>query len=145
MTLLGFMCPGLGKSIKSWVLSHHAINKLYDMSPLSHSPSLDQLPLLCTPLVFATYHMIYLHHNIHTYHSLCIAPHLHLPLAPCPLPPSLHYLFTYLAILSGCIQLDLVLFHSFSLIITNTPIHILLHYTLLHTCSHLHLHYTSIL
>ena len=55
MTLLGFMCPALGKFIRSWVLSHHAINKLYDMSPLSHSPSLDQLPLLCTPLVFATY------------------------------------------------------------------------------------------
>ena len=29
------------------------------MSPLSHSPSPDQLPLLCTPLVFATYHALY--------------------------------------------------------------------------------------
>ena len=59
MTLLGFMCPGLGKSIRSWVLSHHAINKPHDMSPLSYSLSPDQPHLLYTPLVFATYHAIY--------------------------------------------------------------------------------------
>ena len=62
-----------------------------------------------------------------------------------PHPPLLSYLFTYLALLLGCIQLDSALFHSFSLIITNTPIHILLDYTLLHAHSHLHSHYTSAL
>ena len=51
MTLLGFMCPGLSKLTRSQTLSHHAINKPHDMLPLSHSPSPDQLPLLCTPLV----------------------------------------------------------------------------------------------
>ena len=59
MTLLGFMCPGLGNFIRSWVLSHHTINKPHDTLPLSHSLSPDQLPLLCTPLVFTTYHAIY--------------------------------------------------------------------------------------
>ena len=56
MTLLGLMCPGLGKLIRSRALSHHAINKPHDTLPLSHSLSPDQLPLLCTPLFFATYH-----------------------------------------------------------------------------------------
>ena len=51
MTLLGFLCPGLGKLIRSQALSHHTINKPHDMLPLSHSLSPDQLPLLCTPLV----------------------------------------------------------------------------------------------
>ena len=59
MTLLGFMCPGLGNFIRSQVLSHHTINKPHDMLPLSHSLSPDQLPLLCTPLVFTTHHAIY--------------------------------------------------------------------------------------
>ena len=53
------MCPGLGKLIRSQALSHHAINKPHDMSPFSHSPSPDQLPFLCTPFSFATYHVIY--------------------------------------------------------------------------------------
>ena len=60
-------------------------------------------------------------------HVLCLA----LALAPCPL--------------SGCIQLDSALFHSFSPIITNTPIHLLSHYALLHTCSRLCSHYASTL
>ena len=59
MTPLGFMCPGLGKLIRSWVLSHCTINKPHDMLPLSYSPSPNQLPLLCTPLVFTTYHALY--------------------------------------------------------------------------------------
>ena len=45
--------------IRSQVLSHHTINKPHEMLPLSHSPSPDQLPLLCTPLVSTTYHAIY--------------------------------------------------------------------------------------
>ena len=117
----------------------------------------------------------HLHHNICTYHSLLYLYHLYiqikrtteyappngltlclhlmlmlmLTLCPhahtCTLPPLLHYLFTYIALLSGCIQLGSVLFHSFSLIITTTPIHILLHYILLHACLCLHSHYTSTL
>ena len=159
MTLLGFMCPGLGNFIRSQVLSHCAINKPHDTSPLSHSPSPDQLPLLHTPLVFTTYHTLYgtctatstptiafvLISPIHTdkkgtnriHPTLCIslcafASHLHLHFTPCSHftlclhlhlpPPLLSYLFTHLALLSGCIQLDSTLFHSFSPIITNTPI-----------------------
>ena len=112
-------------------------------------------------------------HNIHTYRSLCtysISPvhtdkrrtnrihptlcillyafascsYLHFSLClHSYLPSSPSYLFTYLALLSGCIQLDSALFHSSSLIITTTPICILSHYTLLHTCLlmfALHLH-----
>ena len=59
MTPLGFMCPGLGKLLGSWVLSHCTINKPHDMLPLSYSPSPNQIPLLCTPLVFTTYHALY--------------------------------------------------------------------------------------
>ena len=59
MTLLGFMCPGPGKLIRSQALSHHAINRPHDTSLFSHSLSPDQLPLLCTPFGFATYHVIY--------------------------------------------------------------------------------------
>ena len=59
MTLLGFICPGLGNFIRSQVLSHCAINKPHDTSPLFHSLSPDQLPLLHTPLVFTTYHTLY--------------------------------------------------------------------------------------
>ena len=59
MTLLGFMCPGLGKLIRSWALSHHAINRPHDTSLFSHSPSPDQLPLLCTSFSFASYHVVY--------------------------------------------------------------------------------------
>ena len=59
MTLLGFMCPGLGKLIRLQALSHHTINKPHDTLLFSHSLSPDQLPLLCTPFSFATYHMIY--------------------------------------------------------------------------------------
>ena len=59
MTLLGFMCPGPGKLIRSWALSHHAINRPHDTSLFSHSPSPDQLLLLCTPFSFATHHVIY--------------------------------------------------------------------------------------
>ena len=58
MTLLGLMCPGLGKLIRSQALSHHAINKPHDTSPLSHSLSPDQPHLLCTSLFFATYHAL---------------------------------------------------------------------------------------
>ena len=96
-----------------------------------------------------------LHNSLHTFclthaHTL---PHAHTSLhactshctCTCTSPPSLSYLFTYLALLSGCIHFDSALFHSFSPIITNTPIHILLHYTLLHTCSHLCSHYASTL
>ena len=182
MTLLGFMCPSLGKLIRSWVLYHCTINKPHDILPLSHSPSLDQLPLLCTPLVFATYHALYSTHTtastptiafvlispVHTDkkgwteytppYTPHFAPlpqahtlsHTHTILTLCPALtlaphlPLLSYLFTYLALLSSCIQLDLALFHSFSPIITNIPIHLLLHYTLLHTCSHSHLHYTPL-
>ena len=174
MTLLGFMCPGLGKSIRSWVLSHHAINKPHDMSPLSYSLSPDQPLLLYTPLVFATYHAIYgtctatstpiiafvlispVHtdnkgwqntpHLTHLTLHLCLTLALVLCLTPCTctlphactctLPPLLHYLFTYLASLSGCIQLDSLLFHSFSLIITTSPIHISHFCTLTHVCVH---------
>ena len=56
MTILGFMCPGLGKLIRSQALSHHAINKPHDTWPLSHSPS--TTPFLY-PISFATYHVIY--------------------------------------------------------------------------------------
>ena len=182
MTLLGFMCPGLGKLIRSQVLSHCTINKPHNMLPLSHSPSPDQLPLLCTPLVFTTYHALYSTHTtastptiafvlispVHTdkigwteytppYTShFSPLPHAHSHFAPCshfasqvlilaPHPPLLFYLFTYLALLSGCIQLDSALFHSFGPIITNTPIHLLLHYALLYTCSCSHSHYASTL
>ena len=179
MTLLGFMCPGLGKLIRSQVLSHCTINKPHDMLPLSHSPSPDQLPLLCTPLVFTTYHALYsthttastptiafvlispvhtdkkgwteytLHISLFTFAScsLTLCPMLTLcsTLILAPHPPLLFYLFTYLALLSGCIQLDSTLFHSFSPIITNTPIHLLLYYVLLYTCSCSHSHYASTL
>ena len=59
MTLLGFMCPGPGKLIRSWALSHCAINRPHDTSLFSHSPSPDQLLLLCTSFSFATRHVIY--------------------------------------------------------------------------------------
>ena len=59
MTLLGIMCPGPGKLIKSQALSHHAINRPHDTSLFSHSPSPDQLPLLCTSFSFASYHTVY--------------------------------------------------------------------------------------
>ena len=153
MTLLGFMCPGLGKLIRSQALSHHTINKPHDILLFSHSLSPDQLPLLCTPFSFATYHTIYsactatsaptlafvLISPVHTnkrgqteYTPPDIShfvplPHTHTHTLPyactCTLlPPSLSYLFTPLALLSGCIQLDSALFHSFSPIITDTPI-----------------------
>ena len=169
MTLLGFMCPGPGKLIRSWALSHHAINRPHDMLLFSHSLSPDQLPLLCTSFSFASYHTVYGTHATMstptmpsylnhlymqikgdkqntphlTYLTLCpclmltlaLCPMLTLcpTLAPCTLhcahahtctlpPPSLSYLFTPLALLSGCIQLDSALFHSFSPIITNAPI-----------------------
>ena len=174
MTLLGFMCPGLGKLIRSWALSHCAINRPHDMSLFSHSPSPDQLPLLCTSFSFASYHMVYgacttmststiafvllspvytdkrrgwteytpgdishfvpLPHthartspHTHTSPCACTSPHActlhHAHTRTCTLPlPSLSYLFAPPALLSGCIQLDSALFHSFSPIITNTPI-----------------------
>ena len=67
---------------------------------------------------------------LHSYFASCLALALHptlalctaFALAPHPPPPFLSYLFTPLALLSGCIQLDSALFHSFSPIITNTPI-----------------------
>ena len=59
MTLLGFMCPGPGKLIRSWALSHCTINRPHDMLLFSHSPSPDQLPFLCTSFSFASYHMVY--------------------------------------------------------------------------------------
>ena len=58
MTLLGFICPGPGKLIRSQALSHHAINRLHDTSLFSHSLSPDQLPLLCTSFSFASYHAV---------------------------------------------------------------------------------------
>ena len=159
MTLLGFMCPGLGKLIRSRALSHCTINMPHDMSLFSHSSSPDQLPLLYTSFSFASYHTVYSAHAamstptiafilmslVHTdkkkggwteYTLLDIShfvplPHTHARTLPCAhilpcthtLPlPSLSYLFAPLALLSGCIQLDSALFHSFSPIITNTPI-----------------------
>ena len=159
MTLLGFMCPGLGKLIRSQALSHHTINKPHDILLFSHSLSPDQLPLLCTPFSFATYHTIYSactatsaptlafvlispvhtnkrgqteytppdishfvalpHAHAHTSPHTHTLPHTHTCTSPLP---SLSYLFTPLALLSGCIQLDSALFHPFSPIITNTPI-----------------------
>ena len=166
MTLLGFMCPGLGEIIRSQALSH-AINMPHDTSLFSHSLSPDQLPLLCTPFSFATYHTIYSactttsaptlafvlispvytdkrgqteytppdishfvplpHTHTHTlprartlYHAHT-SHHAHACTCTLP-PPSLYYLFTPLALLSGCIQFDSTLFYSFSPIITNTPI-----------------------
>ena len=62
MTLLGFMCLGPGKLIRSWALSHCAINRPHDTLLFSHSPSPDQLPLLCTSFSFASYHMVYSTH-----------------------------------------------------------------------------------
>ena len=59
MTLLGFMCPGPGKLIRSQALSHRSINRPHDMSLFSHSLSPDQLPLLCTSFSFASNHMVY--------------------------------------------------------------------------------------
>ena len=59
MTLLGFMCPGPGKLIRSRALSHHAIDRPHDTSLFSHSPSPDQLPLLCISFSFASYHTVY--------------------------------------------------------------------------------------
>ena len=59
MTLLGFMCPGPGKLIRSRALSHHAINRPHDTLLFSHSPSPDRLPLLCTSFSFASYHAVY--------------------------------------------------------------------------------------
>ena len=68
---------------------------------------------------------------LHSYFASCLALALHPTLALCtafalaphpPPPPFLSYLFTPLALLSGCIQLDSALFHPFSPIITNTPI-----------------------
>ena len=109
MTLLGFMCPGPGKLIRSWALSHQAINSPHDTSLFSHSLLPDQLPLLCTSFSFASYHMVYgtraamstptiafvLNSPVHTdkkrtnrihptWHiSLCaLASHSHLHLAP---------------------------------------------------------------
>ena len=153
MALLGFMCPGLGKLIRSQVLSHHTINKPRDTLPLSHSPSPDQLPLLCTPLVFSTYHALYgtcaamsaptitfvlispVHKDkkrwteyTHLMHlTLHLLPHTHACTLHCAYacisPPLLSYLFTYLALLSGCIQLDSALFHLFSPTITRSEEH----------------------
>ena len=136
MTLLGFMCPGPGKLIRSQALSHCAINRPHDTSLFSHSLSPDQLPFLCTSFSFASYHMVY---GVHAAMSaldishFVLLPHAHACTLPhactlhhahtCTSPlPSLSYLFTPLALLSGCIQLDSALFHSFSPIITNTPI-----------------------
>ena len=59
ITLLGFICPGLGKLIRSWALSHCTINRPHDTSLFSHSLSPDQQPLLCTSFSFASYHMVY--------------------------------------------------------------------------------------
>ena len=59
MTLLGFMCLGPGKLIRSQALSHHAINRPHDTLLFSHSLSPDQLPLLCTSFSFASYHTVY--------------------------------------------------------------------------------------
>ena len=59
MTLLGFMCPGPGKLIRSQALSHCAINRPHDTSLFSRGLSPDQLPLLCTSFSFASYHMVY--------------------------------------------------------------------------------------
>ena len=59
MTLLGFMCLGPGKLIRSQALSYRTINRPHDTSLFSHSPSPDQLPLLCTPFSFASYHAVY--------------------------------------------------------------------------------------
>ena len=153
---------------------HCTINRPHDTSLLSHSLSPDQLPLLCTPFSFATYHAIYstcatmsaptiafvlispvhtdkkkkkteytppdISHFVPLPHAhtctlphactlpcTCTLPHAHTCTLPhahtCTLPPpSLSYLFTPLALLSGCIQLDSALFHSFNPIITNTPI-----------------------
>ena len=160
MTLLGFMCPGPGKLIRSQALSHHAINRPHDMLLFSHSPSPDQLPLLCTSFSFASYHAVYsvctamsaptiafvlispIHtdkkgmNRIHpTWHiSLCalascshlhFTPHshftLHLHVTLCShLAPH-----TALALaLAPCLPLHspISLFHSFSPLITNTPI-----------------------
>ena len=147
------MCPGLGKLIRSQALSYCTINKPHDMSALPHSPSPDQLPLLCTPFSFATYHTIYGTHSttsaptiafvlispVHTdkggwteytppytshfvplHHThACTSPHTHTYTPPSPL---LSYLFTPLALSSGCIQLDSALFHPFSPVIADTPI-----------------------
>ena len=160
MTLLGFMCPGPGKLIRSWALSHCAINRPPDTSLFSHSPSPDQLPLLCTSFSFASYHAVYGAHTtmstptiafilispIHTdkkgtnkihptWHiSLCalascshshftpcshFALHLHVTLCSHLTPRTMLILA-----LAPCLPLHspISLFHSFSPIITNTPI-----------------------
>ena len=162
------MYPGLGKLIRSWALSHRTINKPHDMSLLSHSPSPDQLPFLCAPLIFATYYVIYgactatsaptvafnLYHlyiqikkdeqnTPYTSHFAPL-PHAHTHTSHSHITP-FALLPVNIPLLSGCIQLDSTLFHSFNLIITTTPICILLHYALLHACSCSCLHYTSTL
>ena len=165
MTLLGFMCPGPGKLIRSRALSHRAINRPHDTLLFSHSLSPDQLSLLCTSFSFASYHVVYgthatmstptiafvlispvhidkrrnptdishfvplPHAHAHTLPCACTLHHIHARTCTSPLP-SLSYLFAPQALLSGSIQLNSALFHSFSPIISNTPI-------TLHTPAHL--------
>ena len=157
-------------------MSHCTINKPHEMLPLSHSPSPDQLSLLCTPLVFATYHAIYgtctktstptiafvlissiqIKRDNRICPTLCIslctfASHSHLHFAPCShftpclhftlhlhlhLTPLLHYPFTYLASLSGCIQLDSVLFTHLAL---SLPPPLFTYYHITHSCMLTHI------
>ena len=91
-----------------------------------HTSHFAPLPHACTCTLP---HTLHLHFAPCLYFALC----LHLQLAPfAPLP------IYYLASLSGCIQLDSLLFHSFSLIITTSPIHIPHSWTLthVHVCTH---------
>ena len=86
------------------------------------------------------------HACTHTLPHTCTLPCAHTShhahTCTCTLPPSsLSYLFTPLALLSGCIQLNSALLHSFSPIITDTPItlhtpaHLLTFVLVLHLCS----------
>ena len=158
------MYPGLGKLIRSWALSHCTINKPHDMSLLSHSPSPDQLPFLCAPLIFATYYVIYgactatsaptvtfnLYHlyiqikrmdRIHLTHlTLHLCPMPTLTLHTHTSPPLLSYLLTYLFYQAAYSLIQ----HSFTHLTLSLPPPLSAYYYIMHSCMLAHVHaYTT--
>ena len=82
---------------------------------LTLCPCLMLALILCLTLTLTLYPMLALYLTLALCPMLALAPHT---------PSSLSYLFTPLDLLSGCIQLDSALFHSFSPIIYQHLYHI---------------------
>ena len=97
----------------------------------------------CDPVLTSTCIQHYYRHSIIPVIGFRHNTQAHHFTAPFMPHMTLHYLFTYLASLSGCIQLDSLLIHSFSFIITTSPIHIPHSCTLTHV--HVHTHTTPLL